>query len=75
MHYTVQTQGGDKMPFKIKEYRLKMNLSQLELSKKANISRQILSDLESGKEVNTTTSTLKKIADALKCKVSDIFLP
>ena len=63
------------MPFKIKEYRLKMNLSQLELSKKANISRQILSDLESGKEVNTTTSTLKKIADALKCKVSDIFLP
>jgi len=63
------------MPFKIKEYREKNKLTQIELCKKANISRQTLSDLESGKEVNTTMATLKKLADALNCKIDDIFLP
>ena len=63
------------MPFKIKEFREKNNLTQVELCQKANVSRQTLSDLESGKEVCTTTATLKKLADALNCKVSDIFLP
>ena len=63
------------MPFKIKEYREKRNLTQIELCKKANISRQTLSDLESGREVNTTAATLRRLAEALDCKISDIFLP
>ena len=63
------------MPFKIKEFREKRNLTQLELCKKANISRQTLSDLESGREVNTTAATLRRLAEALDCKISDIFLP
>ena len=63
------------MPFKIKEYREKRNLTQMELCKKANISRQTLSDLESGREVNTTAATLRRLAEALDCKISDIFLP
>ena len=62
------------MPFKIKEFREKQNLTQIELCKKAGISRQTLSDLESGREVNTTMETLKKLAVALNCKISDIFL-
>ena len=62
------------MPFKIKEIRKKKRMTQAELAHKANVSRQIISDLESGKEVNTTTDTLKKLADALKCKVSSLFL-
>ena len=63
------------MPFKIKEFREKRNLTQLELCKRANISRQTLSDLESGREVNTTAATLRRLAEALDCKISDIFLP
>lgn len=63
------------MPYKIKEIREIRNMTQLELCKKANISRQTLSDLESGKEVNTTIATLQKLANALQCKISDIFCP
>lgn len=61
------------MPYKIKEMRLKHNMSQEDVCKAADISRQTLSDLESGRNVNTTTQTLVKIANVLGCKVSDIF--
>ncbi len=61
------------MPYKIKEMRLKNNMSQEDVCKAADISRQTLSDLESGRNVNTTTQTLVKIANVLGCKVSDIF--
>ena len=63
------------MPFKIKELREKKKMTRENLCKKAGISRQTLSDLESGREVNTTTATLKKLADALGCKIGKIFLP
>lgn len=63
------------MIYMIKEMRLKQNMSQEELCKEADLSRQTLSDLESGREVNTTTKTLMKIARVLECKVSDIFCP
>lgn len=62
------------MPFKVKEFRQKANITQKELCRRAGVSRQTLSDLESGREVVTTTSTLKKLAEVLNCKVSDIFL-
>lgn len=61
------------MPYKIKEMRLKKNMSQEDVCKAAEISRQTLSDLESGRDVNTTTQTLVKIANVLGCRVSDIF--
>ena len=41
------------MPFKVKEFREKCNMTQLEFCNKANISRQTFIDLESGKDVNT----------------------
>lgn len=63
------------MPFKVKEFREKEKLTQAELCKRADISRQTLIDLESGREVNTTISTLQKLADVLNCKVSDLFCP
>ena len=61
------------MYYKIKEFREKQNLTQIELCKKADISRQRLIELENGKESNTTILTLKKIAVALKCNVTDLF--
>ncbi|MBQ8682433.1 MAG: helix-turn-helix transcriptional regulator [Selenomonadales bacterium] len=57
----------------IQKLRLARNLTQEALSMRAGISRQTLSALESGNEVNTTIGTLTKIANALECKVSDIF--
>ena len=61
------------MHYKIKEFHEKQNLTQIELCKKSNISRQRLIELENGKESNTTILTLKKIAVALKCNVTDLF--
>lgn len=49
-------------------------MSQEELSKKANVSRTIISGLESGAITVTSTKTLLLIAEALNKKVSDIFL-
>lgn len=62
------------MQYKIRELREKQKMSQAELSKRANVSRAIISGLESGATVTITTETLSKIAQALGKKVSDIFL-
>ena len=63
-----------KLKYKIREYREELKMSQAELSKKANVSRTIISGLESGSITVTTTDTLLKIARALGKTVSDIFL-
>lgn len=60
--------------YRIKEKRLEMKMSQDELSQKANVSRAIISKSENDEEVVTSTETLKKLASALNCKVSEIFL-
>lgn len=62
------------MKFKVRECREEKGLSQEELSKKAGVSRAIISGLETGKTVVTTTDTLSKIAVALEKPVSEIFL-
>lgn len=61
------------MGYKIKEARQAMGLSQEELSEKSGVSRTIISGLETGRLTVTTTGTVKKIADALGKKVSEIF--
>lgn len=61
------------MTYKIKECRTAAKLTQEELADKSGVSRTIIVDLESGKEVNVTTKTLKKIADVLNVHVHDIF--
>lgn len=62
------------MKFRVKEIREELGLSQEALSKKAKVSRTIVSGLESGTISTTTTSTLLKLADALGKKVQDIIL-
>jgi len=61
------------MGYKIKEYRLGMNITQEELAKRSNVSRTIISGLESGSITVTKTDTLIKIAKALGKNVGDIF--
>lgn len=62
------------LQYRIKEFREEKKMSQEDLSKAANVSRGIISGLESGSITVTTTGTLSKIANALGKKVSDIFL-
>ena len=62
------------MGYRVKEVRLAKKISQDELSKVSGVSRQTISDLESGEVVNTTTATLTKLADAVGCNVGDIFV-
>ena len=62
------------MKFRIKEQREEAGMTQAQLAKKSNVSRTIISGLESGAITVTTTETLSKIANALGKSVSDIFL-
>ena len=62
------------MVSRVKEAREELNISQEELSKRSNVSRAIISGLETGTISVTSTKTLSKIANALGKKVSDIFL-
>ena len=57
------------------EIRIQKKMTQEELVKRANVSRATISDLESGKKTDVKMSTLISIANALNCKVSDLFAP
>lgn len=61
------------MQNKLKEYREEANLTQEELAKKSNVSRNTISALETGTNTNVTYDTMSKIANALNKKVSSIF--
>lgn len=67
-------EGGGEMLYNIKDIRLKNNLTQEELAKKANISRATVIKLESGEEMEVKISTLEALADALDCPVSAFFM-
>lgn len=62
------------MKYKIKALRTELGMSQEALSESSGVSRAIISALESGREVTTTTETLSKLAKTLGVNVSDIFL-
>lgn len=57
----------------IRESRKELNMSQETLAKEASISRATISMLENNKGVVLKTSTMEKIADALKKTVREIF--
>jgi len=57
----------------VKETRIQQGLSQEELARKADVSRTIISELETGKSEVITNVTLEKIANALGKRVPDIF--
>ncbi len=53
---------------KIKDYRKKTGLTQIELAKKTGLSQQSISFMEQG-YINISLRTLKKIADALDLRI------
>ena len=62
------------MQFQIKERREERGLTQSALAKKSGVSRQMICYLENGKMTVTKTDTLSRLAEALDCKVQDLFL-
>jgi transcriptional regulator with XRE-family HTH domain len=61
------------MGYKIKDLRIARNMSQEELAEKSGVSRTIISFLETGKDVETKTGTLQKIAKALDVSLAFLF--
>lgn len=61
------------MRFRIRELREKQNMSQEKLSKLSDVSRSIISGLETNKFSETSTTTLMKLANALGVRVKDLF--
>lgn len=59
--------------FVIKNVREKEDISLKELSKKTNISKSYLSDLENNKKFNVSLDKLYKIANALNVNIKDLF--
>ena len=71
--YCAKKKRGENMKNRVKEYREKENLTQEELSKKSDVSRNTISAIETGTNVNVTYEIMEKIAKALNKKVSTIF--
>ncbi len=61
------------MKNKVKEYREKEHLTQEELARKSEVSRNTISSIETGANTNVTYEIMEKIANALNKKVSTIF--
>lgn len=60
------------MGYRLKDIRLKRGINQEALSRLSGVSRQTISDIESGSaKVNTTIGTLLKLADASKAGAED----
>ena len=62
---------GKKMGENLRRLRLKNKLSQGDLAKKLDVDRAYISNIENGR-MNTTLSTLEKIAKALKISSSEL---
>ncbi len=56
----------------IKKYRSKHGVSQDKLSKLAGITLHTIAKIESGSTLDPRVVTLKRIADALECKIDDL---
>lgn len=58
---------------RLKQYRLRLKMSQEELEAKSGISRATISAIENDPAYNTTTKTLERLAAALGTTVDQIF--
>lgn len=61
-----------KFGLKLKEIRLSKNISQEELSYRAELHRTYISSVELGKR-NISLINIEKLADALECHIKDFF--
>ena len=59
---------------RIKERRLELKMTQEELCAKTGLSRATISALENNEDADMKISTLRALADALKCKPHSLFV-
>lgn len=71
--FTLKSEVIINMGNKLREYRERVGMTQVELAEKSNVSRVTISQLEQGIERNTTTKTLLRLAKALNTTVDNIF--
>jgi transcriptional regulator with XRE-family HTH domain len=64
--------GTRTFAMKLKAIRTRRGLTQVELAKKLTVSQAFIAQLETGEQDNPTLATLKRVAKALKCKVSEL---
>ena len=57
----------------LKQKREELKLTQEELAKKSNVSRQTISQIENNSLDNIESKTMFKLANALNCDIGDIF--
>lgn len=65
--------GGKKMESLLKKKREELKLTQEELARLSNVSRQTISLIENNSLDNIESKTMLKLARALRCDVGDIF--
>lgn len=80
LYYPIWQLYGDNLQNRLKnigknirEYRKKLNLSQIELAVEVGIDRAYLSEIENGR-TNTSINILYAISDALKIDITDLFI-
>lgn len=71
---TELTKGGELMRNQLAELRKQKNLTQEQLASAAGITRNYISKIENGNDVNISLKVLSRIAQKLGVKMDDIFL-
>ena len=61
------------MTNRLKEMRFKRMMTAADLARESGISRSTIWKIEKGRTDDITTRTMKKLADALKVPVSEVF--
>ena len=56
----------------VTRYRMKLGISILELSRRSDVSRDVLYKIEKGKRHNIQMYTIEKLAEALNVTVQDL---
>lgn len=69
----VRQKGGEEVANKLKDIRLKNEMTQAELAEKSGVSRQTIIGIENGTRVNVNTGTLVKLSNVLNCSLEELF--
>jgi len=71
LQYTLFMSSGKKLGENLRKWRLKKNMSQVDLATALGVDRAYISNIENGR-MNPTLSTLEKIAGALGISSSEL---
>lgn len=73
--YAARDEGGETVRTRVRDLRTALGVSQIELARRAGLSRRTIQSLEYGSGPDPRLGTLKKVADALGVPVEALFEP